>query len=185
MSDLRDILESAQAGDRAAADQLMALLYDELRGLAEREMAKERRSHTLQPTALVGEAYLRLVAGRATPVDRAGFFAAAATAIRRVLVEHARRRAAHKRGGPLQHLATDVIDQRTGLDDHDLLMLDEVLQQLAELDPRKARLVELRFFGGLAQDELAHALGCSAATVRREWRIARAWLRSRCGGEDA
>ena len=183
MPDLPQLLASAQAGDRRAADQLMTLLYEELRSLARREMAKERRDHTLQPTALVGEAYLRLIEGSTTPVDRAGFFAAAATAIRRVLVEHARARAAEKRGGRMRRLSSELLDQTAALDDSDLLVLDDVLRQLAEFDPRKARLVELRVFGGMTHADLARELGCSEPTLRREWRVACAWLRSHCEGD--
>ncbi|MEZ5963180.1 MAG: ECF-type sigma factor [Planctomycetota bacterium] len=179
MADLSRILRAAQNGEANAARDLATALYDELRELARREMAQERTGHTLQPTALVNEAYLRLAGDPdATFADRDAFFAAAATAIRRVLVEHARRRARDKRGGRLERVPLDDAEPAEPLTDADLLALDEALVQLAQLDAAKARLVELRFFGGLSFAELGRSLRLSVSTVQREWRLARAWLRA-------
>ncbi len=183
MADLNRILRSAQDGDPEAARELAAVLYEELHTIARREMAGERADHTLQPTALVNEAYLRLAAEKdASFADRESFFAAAATTIRRVLVDHARRRAREKRGGGHLRVPLDGLDVAEPLADEDLLTLDESLAQLAAIDPTKARIVELRFFAGLSVGELGKALGLSESTVRREWRMARAWLRSRLDG---
>jgi RNA polymerase sigma factor (TIGR02999 family) len=183
MADLDKILRSAQAGDAHAAQELAALLYDELRELARREMSGERRDHTLQPTALVNEAYLRLVGGNGSSfADRDSFFAAAANAIRRVLVDHARKRARDKRGGGLVRVPLDGLDVAEPLADEDLLALDDALARLARFDPTKARIVELRFFAGLSVDELVKAVGASESTIRREWRMARAWLRAEMDG---
>ncbi len=179
MVDLNRILRSAQAGDAQAGHQLAARLYDELHDLARREMAAERIGHTLQPTALVNEAYLRLAASPdGTFADRNTFFAAAATAIRRVLIDHARRRASEKRGGGRMRLPLDDLEVASPVADADLLSLDEALAKLAMLDPTKARIVELRFFAGLSMAELAKAMGASESTIQREWRMARAWLRA-------
>lgn len=183
MADLNRILRSAQDGDPEAARELEALLYEELHAIARREMAGERTDHTLQPTALVNEAYLRLAAEQdAAFADRESFFAAAATAIRRVLVDHARRRAREKRGGAHVRVPLDGLDVAEPLADEDLLSLDESLARLSALDPTKARIVELRFFAGLSMGELGQTLGLSESTVRREWRLARAWLRSHLDG---
>jgi RNA polymerase sigma factor (TIGR02999 family) len=179
MVDRNRILRSAQEGDPEAANELAALLYDELHALARREMSGERAGHTLQPTALVNEAFLRLVADKdASFADRDAFFAAAATTIRRVLVDHARKRASEKRGGDVVRVPLEGLDAAEPLADEDLLALDEAMAKLATIDPRKARLVELRFFAGLTMAELARAMGSSEATIGREWRLARAWLRS-------
>lgn len=179
MSDLPRILRAAQEGDPRAAQDLTALLYDELHAMARREMARERAGHTLQPTALVNEAYLRLVEGQgAVFADRDSFFAAAANAIRRVLVDHARRRARDKHGGRVPRVPLEGLDVAEPLTDEDILALDDALERLRELDAGKARLVELRFFGGLSMAELARTLGASESTVQRQWRLARAWLRS-------
>jgi RNA polymerase sigma factor (TIGR02999 family) len=183
MADLNQILRSAQAGDAQAARELAALLYDELRELARREMAAERPDHTLQPTALVNEAYLRLTANQGgTFADRDSFFAAAATAIRRVLVDHARKRAREKCGGALVRVPLDGLDVAEPLADEDLVALDDALARLARFDPTKARIVELRFFAGLSLEELGKSIGASESTIRREWRMARAWLRTQLDG---
>ncbi len=172
------MLDRVTTGDHAAINDLMPLVYDELRSLAGRYLRDERSGHTLQATALVHEAYMRLVNGAdRTWVNRAHFFATAATAIRRILIEHARRRGRLKRGGdarrvPLEGTAVAIED------DERLLELDEALNRLAEVDPRKARVVELRFFAGLMADEAAAVLGVSTVTVARDWRMARAWIRS-------
>jgi len=178
MAKLTRILRESRAGRTGAAEELAALLYDELRALARQELAGERPEHTLQPTALVHEAYLRLVGGDGGSFEnRAHFFGAAATAIRRVLVDHARRRARAKRGGGMAQLALDEVDPAQPISDAELLGLDEALARLGELDPTKARIVELRFFAGMSVEELARALELSESTVRRHWRMARAWLR--------
>lgn len=178
MADLTRILSESRAGRTGAAEELAVLLYDELRALARQELAGERPAHTLQPTALVHEAYLRLVGKDGGAFEnRAHFFGAAATAIRRVLVDHARRRARAKRGGAAVQLSLDTVDPAQPISDAELLGLDEVLARLAALDPVKAQIVELRFFAGLTEAELARALELSESTVRRHWRMARAWLR--------
>lgn len=183
MVDLNRILRSAQEGDAEAAKELAALLYDELREIARREMASERSDHTLQPTALVNEAYMRLVAEKdGAFADRESFFAAAATAIRRVLVDHARKRSREKRGGGYVHVPLEGIDIAEPLEDEELLTLDEALARLALIDPTKARIVELRFFAGLSMQELEKVIGASESTIRREWRMARAWLRAEMDG---
>ncbi len=179
MADLTRVLRESREGRTEAAEELAALLYDELRALARQELAAERPGHTLQPTALVHEAYLRLVGKDGGSFEnRAHFFGAATTAIRRVLVDHARRRARAKRGGGVVHLSLDEADPAQPISDAELLGLDEALARLAVLDPPKARIVELRFFGGMTVEELARALELSESTVRRHWRMARAWL---CG----
>lgn len=186
MADLDPILRAANAGDEQAAAALITLLYDELRELARREMARERGNHTLQPTALVNEVYLRLTGGKELAfADRESFFAAAATAIRRVLVDHARRRSREKRGGGRVAASLDAIDVAAPFEplaDEELLALDEALATLASIDAVKARIVELRFFAGLSNEEVVAALGISESTIRREWRMARAWLRTHMEG---
>jgi len=185
MSDLDRLLRSAREGDPRAARELAALLYDELYALAQREMGRERRDHTLQPTALVHEAYLRLVGGDGAEFrDRESFFAAAANTLRRVLVDHARKRGREKRGGGHARVPLEGLDLAAPLADEDLLALDDALAALAEFDANKARIVELRFFAGLTVDEVGRVLGASESTVRRDWRVARAWLRTRMGLPD-
>ena len=185
MVDFTRILSAAQAGQDGAADELAVLLYDELRVLARRELAAERSNHTLQPTALVHEAYLRLV-GSSVPSfeNRAQFFAAAATAIRRVLVDHARRRTRVKRGGGEVPLSLEGLDPAAPLPVAELLDLDEALARLAKVDPFKARIVELRFFAGMTVEELSRLLGASESSIQRDWRLARAWLRGELEAGD-
>ena len=179
MADLTRILQEAQDGRSGAAEELTAALYDELRAMARQELSSERAGHTLQPTALVHEAYLRLVGGAGASFEsRAHFFAAAAAAIRRVLVDHARRRARIKRGGGDVPVSLDDVDPAAPLPPEELLDHDAALAQLARIDPCKARIVELRFFAGLSVEELAKLLGASESSVRRDWRLARAWLRA-------
>jgi RNA polymerase sigma factor (TIGR02999 family) len=172
-----EILRDLDLSDPHQADRLLAIVYAELRTLAGRHLRGERRGHTLQPTALVHEAYLRLVDGEAIGWDsRAHFFGAAARAMRRVLVDHARRRDAVKRGGAWERvtLATDLrADARTATD---LLDLHEALERLAALDPERARLVELRFFAGLTLDEAADVLGVSRRKAAKDWAATRLWL---------
>lgn len=183
--DLTQVLQRAGEGDPAAARRLSELLYDELKSLARREMAGERPDHTLQPTALVHEAYLRLVAGEdARFENRAHFFGAAAAAIRRVLVEHARARGRLKRGEGRARIDLEAVEPEAPLRDEELLSLDEALRRLAEFAPDKARLVELRFFAGATIPEAARMLGVSETTVQRDWRFARAWLQGELEGRD-
>jgi len=151
-------------------------LYDELRRLAAHCLATERRGHTLQATALVHEVWLRLAKGEATPINRGQFYAAAATAMRRILINHARDKHRIKRGGDAERVALDVSHLSEDKAEIDLLSLDEALDRLGEYDQRKARLVELRYFGGLDNESCAEALGISLASVKREWTAARAWL---------
>jgi RNA polymerase sigma factor (TIGR02999 family) len=178
------LLARAQEGDRQATDELLPLVYEELRELADRFLAGEQRGATLQPTALVHEAYLRLVGSdRAGWENRAHFFGAAARAIRRILIDRARARGAARRGGgrPLR-LDTDapLAGPEPSLD---VLALDEALAKLQSIDAQKARVVELRFFGGLSVDETAATLGVSASTVARDWVFARTWLHRAMSGE--
>lgn len=178
MNDITIILSAIEHGDPKAAEGLLPLVYEELRKLAARKMAQEKPGHTLEATALVHEAYLRLVdQDRAQKWDDRGhFFAAAAEAMRRILVENARRKQSLKRGGGLvRHQIDEVELVVPGLGD-DLLALDEALRRLAAQDPVKARLVELRHFGGLTIEEAAKALGLSTTTAHRHWTYARAWL---------
>ena len=174
---ITSLLARAEEGDRQATDELLPLVYEELRQLADRFLAAEKRGATLQPTALVHEAYLRLVGSdQAGWENRAHFFGAAAQAIRRILIDRARARGAARRGGerPLR-LDTDAPLAEPG-PSVDVLALDEALAKLASIDAQKARVVELRFFGGLSVDETAATLGVSASTVARDWVFARTWL---------
>ena len=169
------LLEAWSHGDSGARDQLMPLVYDELRRRAAAYLGRERRGHTLRPTDLVHEAYLRLAAQNAGFQNRAQFFGVAASLMRRILVDHARARGAARRGGGLRvTLADDVAVQPPT--QPDVLELNGALDELATLDQRQVRLVELRFFGGLTAEEAAHALGVSLATANREWAHAKAWL---------
>jgi RNA polymerase sigma factor (TIGR02999 family) len=170
-----DLLAASRRGDPAAFDQLLPLVYDELHVVAERHMRGERPEHTLQPTALVHEAFLRLAGVNVPYEDRSHFIRAASQAMRRVLVDHARARNAAKRGGNLRvTLDESLVPQDDGV--VDLLVLDDALSRLAAAEPRWARVVELRFFGGLEVVEVAAALGISTATAKRDWQFARAWL---------
>ena len=174
------ILQSLNAGDQSALDQLLPIVYGELRDIAQTRMQGERNSHTLQPTALVHEAYLRLVGlNQIEWRDRAHFFAIAAGAIRRILVDHARARARIKRGGGQEDVPFDdslSIDLESGLGVMQMLQLDTALEAFARNEPEKARVVEMRFFSGLTYEEIAAVLDVSTRTVERHWRFARAWL---------
>lgn len=172
---MTDLLAASRSGDPSAFDQLLPLLYDELHAIAGRHMRGERADHTLQPTALVHEAFLRLTGVDLAYDDRTHFIRAASQAMRRVLVDHARARLAAKRGGGLRVTLDEALAPQ---DDRivDLLVLDDALNRLAEAEPRWARVVELRFFGGLEVSEVANALGVSTATAKRDWQFARAWL---------
>jgi RNA polymerase sigma-70 factor, ECF subfamily len=185
-NDVSALLHAWSAGDAAALDRLTPLVYDELRRVARRYMRRERGGHSLQTTALVNEAYLRLVDIRRMQWhDRAHFFAVAAQLMRRILVDYARRHNL-KRGGGLVQVSlhdADLVDPGRDLD---VVMLDRAMNSLAEIDPRKARIVEMRFFGGLSVEETAEVLGISAITVKRDWRAAKLWLyRELSGSADA
>lgn len=170
-------------GDRQAFDALAPLVYDELRKMAGRYLRRERADHTLQSTALVHEAYLRLVdQNHVQWQNRAQFFGLAAELIRRILVDHARARQAAKRGGAVVRLTLDEALDAAIPRNLDLVRLDDALKALAEFDPQQARAVELRFFGGLTIEETAEVLGVSTATVKRDWMIAKAWLRRELTG---
>jgi RNA polymerase sigma-70 factor (ECF subfamily) len=173
------LLQAWASGDQAALDELLPLVYDDLRRQARRYMRAQPAGHTLQTTALVHEAYLRLVGQSSVEwKGRAHFFGVAAKAMRSILVDHARARGAAKRGGSARTITLDEARAIAGPQASvDVLALDEALGRLAELDSRKSRLVELRYFGGLGIDEAAAVLGVSPATVKREWTTARAWLR--------
>jgi len=171
------LLREARAGDRAALDELLPLVYRELRQIAARHLAQERPGHTLQATALVHEAYLRLIDQHSVDWrNRAHFFSIAAEMMRRVLVNHAVGRRAQKRGAGETLLSLDEVISFPNRQDVDLVQLDEALTRLSELDPLQARIVEMRFFAGLTVEEVAEVLGVSDSEVKREWRSARAWL---------
>jgi RNA polymerase sigma factor (TIGR02999 family) len=178
MTNATQILNAIQMGDPAAAAQLLPLVYDELRQLAERKLAQEKPGQTLQPTALVHEAYLRLVgASPQQPWDSRGhFFAAAAEAMRRILINHARDKKRHKRGGGLQRVDLDRLAVADQANEDEVLVLDEALESLAKENKACADLVKLRFFAGLSMDEAAAALGIASRTAHRYWVFARAWL---------
>ncbi|HET8550149.1 MAG TPA: sigma-70 family RNA polymerase sigma factor [Bryobacteraceae bacterium] len=176
------LLSEWRMGKHESAKQLMALVYEELHRAAAREMRRERRNHTLQTTALVHEACLRLCG--AAPVDwqdRRHFFAVAAQQLRRVLVDHARRAGSEKRGGGRIRLSLEEYDGEVLPLDERLLAVDEALSRLYQLDPRAAQVVELRFFGGLSERDAAETLDISVATVKRDWDFARTWLASQLG----
>jgi RNA polymerase sigma-70 factor, ECF subfamily len=171
------LLVQIKGGNRQAESDLIPLVYDELRRLARGYMRRERPEHTLQPTALVHEAYMRLV--DESGIDwqgRAHFFAVAAQLMRRILVDHARAHRAGKRGGPEQRLSLEDGLVFTEAKNDELLALDEALARLARQDPRLAQVVEMRFFGGLSFEEIARLLGVSLRTAKRDWAVARAWL---------
>jgi RNA polymerase sigma factor (TIGR02999 family) len=176
--DVTELLTNLK-NSRDAEDQLLPLVYDELRRLAASYMRRENAGHTLQATALVHEAYLQLVdQTRVTWQNRAHFFGVAARLMRRILVDHARARNAAKRGGGGQKLTLQEAVGLLGNRDVELEALDDALTDLARLDPQQSRIVELRFFGGLTVEETAEVLGTSPSTIEREWRTARAWLHS-------
>lgn len=178
MSDLTQILEAVQRGDRQAAAEVLPAVYGELRKLAAYKMARERPGHTLQPTALVHEAYLRLVGPGDSPqwAGRTHFFAAAAEAMRRILVESARRKSRLKHGGHLERVELDEVDLPLPMPDDQLLALNDAIDRLAAVDTRAAEMVKLCFFVGLTQEQAARELGVSVATAERIWSFARTWL---------
>ena len=179
------LLAEAGSGNQDAVEKLIPLLYSELRRLAASYLRQERPNHTLQATALVHEAYLRLVDQKQVRwKNRGHFFAVAAQQMRRILVDYSRKRQAAKRGGPNPAVLDEVAvlsDDRTG----EIVILDQILGKLAALDPQQARIVELRFFGGLSVEETAEVLGISSATIKREWAVAKAWLAREMGKSSA
>ena len=181
-TDVTQLLLDWNAGDQAALAELMPLVYAELHQIAARQLRRERHDHTLQPTALVHEAWLRLVqTSRLTWQNRAHFLGVAAELMRRVLVDHARRRDAERRGGGETRLALDEALGVAQVRDINLLALDDALTSLGALDPRQSRIVELKYFGGLEIEEIAEVIGISPATVKRDWNMAKSWLRSELG----
>jgi RNA polymerase sigma factor (TIGR02999 family) len=180
------LLAAMKHGDQAAESELISLVYGEFHARAERYMRGERRDHTLQPTALVNETYLRLMQNHALDFrSRAQFFAAASIVMRRVLVDHARARGAGKRPGGKQKVDLDefLAARNPRLDQ--MLILDQALTRLGEMDARQARLVEMMYFGGLTEEETAAMLGISVRTVKRDWRSARAWLQAALSSSPA
>jgi RNA polymerase sigma factor (TIGR02999 family) len=185
MSEVTQILSAIEQGDPSATEQLLPLVYDELRRLAARKLAREKPGQTLQETALVHEAYVRLVGGGDAAAcreqrwdSRGHFFAAAAEAMRRILIDRAREKHSEKRGGGRKRLDIDAMDLATRATPDQLLALEDALAKLAREDPAVARLVELRYFAGLTVEEAGKALGMSTATAYRHWKYARAWLHS-------
>jgi RNA polymerase sigma factor (TIGR02999 family) len=179
-ADVTELLCRWSAGDEQAPEKLMPLVYEELRSLARQYLQRERGDHTLQPTALVHEAYLRMVdQTRMQWKNRAQFFGVAAQLMRRILVDHARSHVAAKRGGHAEHISLDDAQISPETRARELLELDEALSELALFDVRKSRVVELRYFGGLSIDETAEAMGVNSATVRRDWTVAKTWLHQR------
>jgi RNA polymerase sigma-70 factor, ECF subfamily len=180
------LLEAWSKGDEAAREDLIPLVYHELRRVAARHLSRERRDHTLRATALVHETYLRLVEQkRARWRSRAHFFAVAAGLMRRILVDHARSHRATKRGGELRRVPLNEELVVAGSRDVELVALDGAREELSTLDPKLCRIVELRFFGGLSIEETAEVEGLSPATVKRNWNVAKAWLYSRTCGTQA
>ncbi|MCB9853072.1 MAG: sigma-70 family RNA polymerase sigma factor [Phycisphaerales bacterium] len=171
------LLKAINAGDAGSSEELLPLVYEELRKLAASHMVREKQGHTLQPTALVHEAYLRLLGGQGTTWnDRGHFFGAAALAMRRILVEQARKRGRIKHGGELQRVSLDDVADGNTRDDVDFVVLDEALRRMEKEDERMARVVMLRFFAGLSVSDTADVMGVSPMTVKRDWACAKAWL---------
>jgi len=174
--DVTELLQKWNGGDEEALEELTPLVHAELRRIARRYMARERLGHTLQPTALVNEAFIRLIDWKnARWENRAHFFGVAATLMRRILVDFARKRP-KRDGEPVLRVSLEKAEEVPAAEDPDILALDEALSELAEFDPRKARIVEMRFFGGLSVDETAEVIGVAPITVMREWNKAKAWL---------
>jgi RNA polymerase sigma factor (TIGR02999 family) len=184
-SQVTQLLEKYEPGDRAATEKLFADVYSELRAIAAGYLRRERKNHTLRPTALVHEVYLKLVdQTRVSWRSQAHFLATAAQAMRRILVDHARKRAATKRGGNRHRIALDDNLAIESERDEDVLELDAALTKLTKLDQRQAHMIELRFFGGLSIDEVAKVTGISKRSVEREWTMVRAWLRRELSASD-
>ncbi len=185
-TNVTQLLSGVSTGKADAADTLMSLLYDELRALAHHIHGQQPANDSLQPTALLHEAYLKLVKDRdATPDDRTHFFNVAALAMRQVITDHARKRRSAKRGGEWSRVDLGTIRAGSSVIDVDVLALDDALIRLAELNERQSRIVEMRFLGGLTVKETAKVLGVSSRTVELDWRMARAWLRQYLGTEDS
>ena len=178
MSEVTQILDAIGRGDPKAASELLPLVYEELRKLAAARMANEAAGHTLQPTALVHEAWLRLAGNDANAqfANRAHFFAAAAEAMRRILIDRARRKGAEKRGGDWQRIDLEKVEIATEADDDTLLLVNEALEKLAKEDANAAEIAKLRFFGGLTLEEAAQTMGVTERTANRYWAFARVWL---------
>lgn len=177
VNDFTLVLRSAARGDQAKSEELLPLIYDELRKLAQGHMSRESGGHTLQATALVHEAWLRMVEeGDRTWDNRSSFFSAASMAMRRILVDHARSKAALKRGGGQIRLNIDDVELADSAKEEAILLVDEALERLEKLNPERARVVVLKFFGGMTSKETAEAMGISESTVNRHWACARAWL---------
>ncbi len=174
------LLMNAKAGNRTALDELLPLVYDELRRVASRQLASERKNHTLQATALVHEAYIRLIGQHSVDwQNRVHFFSIAAEMMRRILVTHAIAKKAEKRGSGELTISLEDVVTFPNKQDVDIVSLDETLNELAKFDEKQAKIVELKFFGGLTNEEIAEVLGVSDSTIKREWRSAKAWLISR------
>lgn len=184
VKETREVLDFAVRGDEASKAQLDTQVYQQLRDLAANYLRREKPGHTLRPTGLVHEAFVKMVGQQNVSFEgRTHFFAVAAQAMRRILVDHARKKNRIKRGGQLKRVSFGEELVISSDNDEDLLAVDEVLNRLAELDPRQAKLVEMRFFGGMTVAEVAASLGLSRRTVEREWTMARAWLRQQLGEE--
>lgn len=185
-SDVTRLLIDAGAGDRRAAEELLPLVYEQLRALARERMSRERPGHTLQATVLVHEAYLRLVGDRRVAwAGRAHFFAAAAEAIRRILLDHAKQRRRAKRGGRSRQVVVSVVDLAVEDDPAEILGLDEAICRLERQNARLSQVVRLRFYAGLSVEDTGRALGLSARTVKRRWSYARAWLYAQLAEDSA
>jgi RNA polymerase sigma factor (TIGR02999 family) len=183
MNEVTSILSAIEQGEPKAAEELLPLVYEELRKLAASKLAQEKPGQTLQATALVHEAYLRLIGSDATSWNSRGhFFAAAAEAMRRILIENARRRRTEKHGGDLERIELSGVDLPASAPSEDILAVDEALSKLAAEDPTKAELVKLRYFGGLSVEDAGRVLGISRATADRYWAYARVWLYSELSG---
>jgi RNA polymerase sigma factor (TIGR02999 family) len=179
------LLDWTKSDRKDALDQMLPVVYEELHRLASHYLSREAAGHTLQPTALVNEAYLRLVDQRQVDWrNRAQFLGVAASLMRRILVNHARDRAAQKRGGGAQQVSLSLLESPSGRPDVNLIALEDAMERLAQRDERKSRVVELKFFGGLTTEEIAEVLQISVATVEREWAFARAWLYDAIEGKD-
>lgn len=182
--EVTQLLVAWSNGDKTALDRLMPLVYNELRRLARHYMNRERPAHTLQTSGLVNEAYLRLIdQDEMRWENRAHFFGIAARLMREILIEHARSRQAAKRGGAQLRVSLSDVERIASRTHVNLIALDEALDRLEAIDPRKSRIVELRYFGGLGIEETAEVIGVSPATVKRDWSMARAWLRCEIGDE--
>jgi len=183
---ITQLLAEWQHGDQSALDELYPLVYDELHRLARRYMSRERKGHTLQTTALINEAYVRLVGQKNVHwANRSHFFAISAQIMRRILIDHARRHAYAKRGGGAQQVSLEEAAVITPDQSGELLRLDEALKSLAEMDPRRSQVVELRYFGGINNEEIVGVLNVAENTVTRDWNMARAWLYQQLGGSAA